>query len=180
MIRLTMFSGAQHTMSGRHKLYITLFGGSELYQPTFAKQMLQRKYGRRGRMSWLGLPKDVVFTLFGGTEIIRPALADEFVDLRVLLSAGLLSRAEWDEAVYRLAGGDTEDYLSFTLFGGLETKLADKEHERNRIEAHRQAGIISEQEADRLDEYVGRPVGAVAADIADMATLPNTGRAQTT
>lgn len=179
MIRIAIFGASEHLMGGPKKLYLTLFAGMELHRPTLAKRLLERKYSPRSHRGWFGLPKDVIFVACGGVDIREPSLADEFVDLRVLLSAGLLTREEWDEAVYRLAAGDHEDYISFAIFGAIEAQLASKEEERNRIEAHRQAGLLSEREADRIDSMVGRSVGQVATDIAEMATHPFARRSPT-
>lgn len=159
-------------MGSSRRIYLTLFAGMELHRPTLAKRLLERKYSPRAGRGWFGLSHDVILCAFGGVEIREPSLADEFVDLRVLLSAGLLTRDEWDEAVYRLAAGDHEDYVSFAIFGAIEAQLASKEEERNRIEAHRQAGLLSEREADRIDAMVGQSIGQVAGDVADMATQP--------
>lgn len=172
MIRIAIFGASEHLMGGPRRIYLTLFAGMDLHRPTLAKRLLERKYSPNSGGGWFGLPTDIVLCAFGGVDIREPSLADEFVDLRVLLSAGLLTRDEWDEAVYRLAAGDREGYASFAIFGAIEAQLATKEEERNRIEAHRQAGLLSEREADRIDAMVGQPIGQVASEIAEMAAHP--------
>lgn len=176
MFRIAIFGGAEHLMGGRKKVYLALFGGMDLYRPTLAKRLLERKYGAGGNRGFLGLSRDIVLVAFGGADVIHPTLADEFVDLRVLLSAGLVKREEWDEAVYRLASGDPEDYAAFAIFGGIGTRFASKKEERARIEAQYQAGLISEREADQLDSMAGRPLAGVATQLADMATRADAGQ----
>ena len=175
MFRIAIFGGADYLMGGRKKIYLALFGGMDLYRPTLAKRLLERKYGVADNRGIFGLPRDLVLVAFGGVDIHHATLADEFVDLRVLLSAGLLKREEWDEAVYRLASGDPDDYGAFCIFGGIEVHQASADKERERIEAHRQVGLISEQEADYLDAQAGRSLGNVAKELVDMATLPQVG-----
>jgi hypothetical protein len=94
MVQVTIFGGHDGRLRYDKWLYITLFGGCELVRPTVARQILMSRQAASPERPKQRKP--FFLTLFGGAEITSPTLAEEFIDLRELISSGLLTLSDWD------------------------------------------------------------------------------------
>ncbi len=141
MIHICIFSGHEGQLRPDKKFYLTIFGGCDLIRPTLARQVL----GHRRATAAIRRPRPRTFflTLFGGVDIIAPTLVEEFVDLRELLNNGVMTMAEYEQA---LADFDQIDLSvsSLTIFGGLdEYQLPSENKEIEGIALQRHLGNLS-------------------------------------
>lgn len=184
MLHFTIFGASKVNLHGGGQFILTLFGGTEVRKQTLAKRLLQQKHllnssqspanadqvrnvdkvlsflqgnypaGRRGaekrRTAFL-------LTIFGVVEIKPPTIAEEFMDMRELVSSGLISNAEWDQLVGQLYQVDELDSISsFTLFAGMGEERLDDEEELKKIHSAGELGLISKDEEIALRSVVGR------------------------
>lgn len=173
MVHFTMFGGSEVKMSRETRVIITIFGGTEIYKPTLARRLLREKHvanpgsagppgalaTMRHEMSAAQLRRNniVLFTLFGSAEIKPPSLAEEFMDMRELVSSGLITKDQWDQLLARIHDkGDMDGISSFTLFGGLNESPLSDEEEIKKIRSAQELGLINSNEEQALRSVVGR------------------------
>jgi len=154
MVHFCIFGGHEGLLSNEKKLYITIFGGCELKQPTLAKRIIER---RRLLAAGLSSSRQSFFiTMFGGTSIKVPTLAEEFLDLRDAIRSGLLTPDDLDSAMAQV-GNESMSYGSFTAFGGFETgDLPSEEEEVEGLAINRHLGHISDSAGRTLEFGVGQ------------------------
>lgn len=183
MVHFTIFGGSEVTLGSGGKCIVTLFGGTDVRKPTLAKRLMQEKHllsshqaapgkdlknvdkvlmflggnypagqpgSRRSRSNF-------ILTICGGVEIKPPSIAEEFMDMRELMSSGLISEAEWDQLVGRLYQmGEMDSISSFTLFGAMGEGSLSEEEEIKKIHSARELGLIDTEEERALRSVVGR------------------------
>ncbi len=154
MFHFCIFGGHEGQLVSEKKVYVTLFGGCELKQPTLAKRIIE---GRRLRSA--GMPsrnQSFFITLFGGTSIKLPTLSEEYMDLRDSIRAGLLTLEEWDAGIPEVANESTS-FGSFTAFGGFEAaELPSEQEEVEGLAIQRHLGHIPESAGKTLEFGVGQ------------------------
>lgn len=178
MIQATIFAGHEGQLRYERKLFITLFAGTELVRPTFARQVLAMKAMSQNGLNVpppppspmaalhggpnplplprLPLPRPYFFTMFGATEIKSPTLAAEFIDLRELSRSGALSRDDWERAMALIASCDTT-VGAFTLFGGFdENVLPEEDEEIDSLAVQCHLGTIEDGARRVLQSGIGR------------------------
>ena len=154
MMQVTIFSGHEGRLRFDKFLYLTLFGGSELVRPTVARQLLASRKNQ-GDGSAAGRTP-FFLTIFGAASIKSPTLVEEFVELREMLAAGLLSMDDWDRAMGDISGADG-NVASFTLFGGFdECELPTMDEEVDSLAVQRHLGSISEGAGQMLQYAIGQ------------------------
>jgi len=175
MVHFCIFGGHEGQLSGDKRVYITVFGGCELKQPTLAKRIMERR-----RSQAVGLPtsrNSFFITLFGGTSIKIPTLAEEFLDLRDALRSGLLTMEDWDSAMAQV-GTESLSLGSFTAFGGFGEELPSEEEEVEGLALNRHLGHISDSAGRTLEFGVGRSGSHRAAilrrALSDQGAIPAT------
>ena len=184
MFHFTIFGGSEVTLTGSRQLILTLFGGTEVRKPTLAKRLIQEKHaqwpgkpagqvaaddklhkvqnffdkldsgagGRPGQRS-----STFLLTIFGGVELKPPSIAEEFMDMRELVSSGMIEPREWDQLVGRMYQmGDLDSISSFTLFAGMGEAALSEEEEIKKIASATSMGLISGDEEQALRSVVGR------------------------
>ena len=184
MFHFTIFGGSEVSLTGSRQLILTLFGGTEVRKPTLAKRLMQEKQaqwpdkpagpvktddnlhkvrnffenldsgaaGPAGRRS-----STFLLTIFGGVEIKPPSIAEEFMDMRELVSSGLIEPREWDQLIGRMYQmGDLDSISSFTLFAGMGEASLSEEEEIKKIASATSMGLISRDEEQALRSVVGR------------------------
>lgn len=184
MFHFTIFGGSEVTLTGSRQLIFTLFGGTDVRKPTLAKRLMQEKHapwsaepagqvdaddklhkfknffekldsgagGRPGQRS-----STFLLTIFGSVELKPPSIAEEFMDMRELVSSGLIEPREWDQLVGRMYQmGDLDSISSFTLFGGMDEAALSEEEEIKKITSATSMGLISGDEEQALRSVVGR------------------------
>ena len=183
MFHFTIFGASEVTLSGQGQCIVTLFGGTEVRKPTLAKRLMQERHALSNRKSDpdynpnnvdkvlnvlqgntpTGLPRTekrhrtFLLTIFGAVELRPPSIAEEFMDMRELVSSGLIDVDEWDQLVGRLYQMDDLDSVSsFTLFGGMGEVAINQEEEITKIHSAVGLGLIAEDEARALRSVVGR------------------------
>lgn len=183
MVHFTIFGGSEVTLGLGGKLIVTLFGGTDVRKPTLAKRLMQEKHMLASAQP--GPDKDLknvdkvllflggnypagkpgparnrssfILTIFGGVEIKPPSIAEEFMDMRELMSSGLISESEWDQLVGRLYQmGEMDSVSSFTLFGGMGEGSLSEDEEIKKIHSARELGLIDTEEERALRSVVGR------------------------
>ena len=183
MFHFTIFGGSEVTLTGGSQFIFTLFGGTDVRRSTLAKRLVQEKhqlqanrppadYSRDGVDKVLNFMKGdpaygrpdghehrkcFLLTIFGGVEIHPPSIAEEFMDMRELVSSGLINADEWDQLVGRLYQMDDLDSVSsLTLFGGMGEVAIPQEEEIKKIHSAVGLGLIDEDEERALRSVVGR------------------------
>ena len=184
MFHFTIFGGSEVTLTGSRQLIFTLFGGTDVRKPTLAKRLMQEKHapwsaepagqvdtddklhkfknffekldsgagGRPGQRS-----STFLLTIFGAVELKPPSIAEEFMDMRELVSSGLIEPREWDQLVGRMYQmGDLDSISSFTLFAGMDEAALSEEEEIKKIASATSLGLISGDEEQALRSVVGR------------------------
>ncbi len=183
MFHFTIFGGSEVTLTGGSQFIFTLFGGTDVRRPTLAKRLVQEKHLLQanrppanyspdgvdkvlnfikgdptyGRPDAPNNGKCFLLTIFGGVEIFPPSIAEEFMDMRELISSGLLDPGEWDQLVGRLYQmGELDSISSFTLFGGMGEADVDEQEEIKKISSACGMGLINQEEEKALRSVVGR------------------------
>ena len=183
MFHFTIFGGSEVTLSGQGQCIVTLFGGTDVRKPTLAKRLMQERHALSSRKSDpdynpnnvdkvlnvlqgntpTGLPRTekrhrtFLLTIFGAVELRPPSIAEKFMDMRELVSSGLISADEWDQLVGRLYQIDDLDSVSsLTLFGGMGEAALNQEEEIKKIHSAVGLGLIDEDEERALRSVVGR------------------------
>jgi len=182
MFHFTIFGGSEVTLQGGGQVVFTMFGGTDIRKPTLAKRLMQEKerlqgaqgaqvnhpggvnrmrhlFGREPAETPAARPHrgSFVLTIFGAVELKPPSVAEEFMDMRELVSSGMLDAREWDELVGRLYQmGDLDSISSFTIFGGMGEEPLKQEEEVKKIRSASELGLISENEEKALRSVVGR------------------------
>lgn len=170
MIHVTIFGGHDGRLQPNKRFYLTLFAGCDLVRPTIARQLLAQRQGQRDHRPTNN--KAFFLTLFGGVDIKSPTLAEEFIDLREMISSGLLSMQDWDRSMAEL-GRDEDTIASFTMFGGLgECELPSEDEEIESLALQRHLGNISDSAGDVLRYGIGQHGGERTA-IVRRAILAN-------
>jgi len=157
MIHVTIFGGHDGRLQPNKRFYLTLFAGCDLVRPTIARQLLAQRQAQRDHRPTKN--KAFFLTLFGGVDIKSPTLAEEFMDLREMISSGLLAMEDWDRSMAEL--GRNEDMIaSFTMFGGLgECELPSEDEEIESLALQRHLGNISDSAGDVLQYGIGQHGG---------------------
>ena len=154
MIHFCIFGGHEGQLVSERKVYVTLFGGCELKQPTLAKRIVEKR-----RLDAAGQPhrrQNFFVTLFGGTSIKLPTLSEEYMDLRDSIRAGLLTLEEWDAAIPEV-GNESTSFGSFTAFGSFEaSELPSEQEEIEGLAIQRHLGNIPENAGKTLEFAVGQ------------------------
>jgi len=154
MVQVTIFGGHDGQLRGDKWFYLTLFGSCDLLRPTIARQLL----ANRGNEGQAVAPerKPYFLTLFGGVDIKSPTLCAEFIDLKEMLGAGLLTMTDWERAVTGL-GQEGSGVASFTIFGGFnETALPSENEEIESLASQRHLGNVSESAGQILQFGIGQ------------------------
>ena len=154
MIHVTIFGAHEGQLEPSKRFFLTLFGGCDLVRPTIARQLLaQLQAEQAGRVDG---PRPFFLTLFGGVEIKSPTLVEEFIDLREMISGGLLSMEDWDRFTAGL-GQRGGTIASFTMFGGFgENELPKEDEEVDGLAVQRHLGNIPEAAGQVLQYGIGR------------------------
>lgn len=154
MLQVTIFGGHDGQLRGDKLFYLTLFGGCDLIRPTIARQLLATR-GSAGQPT-APARRPFFLTIFGGVDIKSPTLSAEFIDLKEMLGAGLLTMADWERAVAGL-GQEESSVASFTIFGGFdETALPSENEEIESLAAQQHLGNISESAGKVLQFGIGQ------------------------
>ncbi len=183
MFHFTVCGGSEVTLTGGGQFIVTLFGGTDVRKPTLAKRLMREKHalvtqnpdpnykpnnldkilnhlqGNSPSGSPLANKRRSTFilTICGGVEIKPPSIAEEFMDMRELVSSGLIDPNEWDQLVGRLYQmGELDSISSFTLFGGMGEVALNEQEEIKKIHSASGLGLISEDEEKALRSVVGR------------------------
>ena len=184
MFHFTIFGGSEVTLTGSRQLILTLFGGTEVRKPTLAKRLMQEKqvqwptkpagqvktddnlhkvrdFFQNLESGAAGLPgrrsSTFLLTIFCGVELKPPSIAEEFMDMRELVSSGMIEPREWDQLVGRMYQmGDLDSISSFTLFAGMGEAALSEEEEIKKIASATSMGLISGDEEQALRSVVGR------------------------
>ena len=163
MVHVTIFGGHGGRLQGDKRVFITLFGGTELFRPTLARQLLAQKQAQKeGRLS---ARRPFLLTIFGGVEITYPTLAEEFLDLRELIASSLLSMSDWDRSMAMLAD-PSGSVASFTMFGACEeNNLPTEDLEVDSLAAQHHLGNISGTAVQALQFGIGQQGSERAAAV---------------
>lgn len=154
MIHVTIFSGHDGRLHPSKLFYLTIFGGCDLARPTAARQLLLQRQAKENPRFLSHKP--FFLTLFGSVDIIVPTLTEEFLDLREMISGGLLSMSDWDRSVALLGESDA-GISSFTIFGSInETKLPSENREVDSLAIQRHLGNIPDSSAQVLQYGIGQ------------------------
>ena len=154
MLKVTIFAGSEVRLRMDGTLYITVFGGCDATRPTLASQVATRRQQGESRLSVL--PRPFFFTVFGGVDIKSPTLAEEYLDLRDLLSSGVMAADQCERAIAELNHADSQT-SSFTLFGGFdECCVPSEDEEVEALALHRHLGNIPDAAAQVLQYGVGQ------------------------
>lgn len=152
MIQVTIFSGHDGRLRFDKFLYLTLFGACEMTRPTVARQLLASRKNKGDGSAVARMP--FFLTIFGAAFIKSPTLVEEFVELREMLAAGLLTMDDWDRAMGDMSDGSV---ASFTLFGGFdECELPSMDEEVDSLAVQRHLGAISESAGQMLQYAIGQ------------------------
>lgn len=154
MIHITIFSGYEGRLQPGKLFYLTLFAGCDLVRPTVARQLLlQQEAAKNPKFSF---HKPFFLTLFGGVDIKAPTLSEEFLDLREMTTAGLLSLDDWDRSIAILGRCDA-NISSFTIFGGIsENEIPSENDEVDSLAIQRHLGNIPDSAAQVLQYGIGQ------------------------
>lgn len=167
MLQVTLFGGHEGQLRFEKRVFLTIFGGCELYRPTVARQLLaarqrleaRREHGRgpaAGDDAGLVRHRPFFFTVFGGVEIKMPTLAAEFVDLREMIRSGLLSMEDWERYMAELVQADS-DVASFTMFGSfVDCQLPGEDEEVDSLAVQRHLGNLDESAMRVLQLGIGQ------------------------
>lgn len=153
MIHVTIFGGHEGHLQPEKRFYLTVFGGCELKRPTIARQLFaKRQTGRELHVE----NKPFFLTLFGSAGTKAPTLAEEFIDLREMISSGLLAPADWERSMVEL-GHSPGAVASFTIFGGFdECELPSETEEIDSLAVQRHLGNIPENAGQVLQYGIGQ------------------------
>jgi len=163
MVHVTIFGGHGGRLQSDKRVFITLFGGTELLRPTIARQLLAQKQTQQNPGDRPNRP--FFFTIFGGVEITYPTLAEEFLDLRELISSGMLSLSDWDRSMTLLTE-PAGSIASFTMFGACEeNNLPGEDAEVDSLAAQQHLGNISGSATQVLQYGIGQKGSERAATV---------------
>lgn len=155
MWQVCMFGGYEGQLLAERKVYLTIFGGSDLVRPTLARRIIHARQ-QRDRAGFQGR-WSVVVTIFGGTGIAWPTLAEEFIDFKSMIDARTLSLANWDRDMAELHRVEEVALTTFTLFGGLDDNaLPNENKEIDGLALQRHLGNIPESAGKILELAIGR------------------------
>lgn len=151
MFQFCMFGGHEGPLANEpRKIYVTLFGGSELRVGTLASQIAAARNGGFDRRYFF-------FTMFGGASLKLPTLADEYNDLLDALRTGVLNLDEWDRIAGHIAAYNRIYIGSFTLFGGFDgAELPGEDEEIDRLALCFQLGQINDAARKVLMSGIGQ------------------------
>jgi hypothetical protein len=151
MFQFCMFGGHDGSLADEpRKIYITLFGGSELRVGTLASQIAAARNGGYERRYFF-------FTMCGGTSLKLPTLSEEFNDLMDALRIGVLNLDEWDRIAGQIAAHNRIYIGSFTLFGGFDgAELPNEDVELDRLALSFQLGQINDAARKVLMSGIGQ------------------------
>jgi hypothetical protein len=153
MIHVTIFGGHEGHLQPDKRFYLTLFGGCELKRPTVARQLFARRQTGRNPHAE---NKPFFLTLFGTAGTKAPTLAEEFIDLREMISSGMLAPADWERSLLEL-GHTGGAIASLTIFGGFdECELPSENEEVESLAVHRHLGNIPEAAGEVLQYGIGQ------------------------
>lgn len=154
MIHFCIFGGHEGMINSDNRLYVTLFGGSELRVPTVARQIIEaRREGRTDKSSH----RCYFITIFGGTALRAPTLAEEYLELSEALRSGMITLQDWDLAVGRLGARESIRYGSFTFCGGFEgNELPSDDEELDGLALNQHLGQIPDSVGKLLMLGVGQ------------------------
>ncbi len=154
MIHFCMFGGHKGRINSGEMIYVTIFGGCELKQPTLAKRINEMR-----RRQSAGLPvrrRNFFINIFGGASITHPTLAEEYLDLQDALRAGAFTLDEWDVEVARL-GSESVSSGSFSFCGGFDSdSLPSEKDEIEGLALNRHLGHITTDAGRTLEFGVGQ------------------------
>jgi hypothetical protein len=163
MIHVTIFGGHGGRLQGDKRVFITLFGGTELFRPTIARQLLVQKQNQKD--GHVTPRRPFMLTIFGGVEITYPTLAEEFLDLRELVSSNLLAMSDWDRSM-ALLSDPSGSVASFTMFGACEeNNLPTEDAEVDSLASQHHLGNISSSAAQVLQFGIGQKGSERAAAV---------------
>jgi hypothetical protein len=152
MIQFCIFGGQTSELGDRSKVYVTIFGVTEVRRLTLAKQLMQRQ-----RAVLEQVARHYFVTLFGGAGLKLPTLAEEYLDLREALRSGALRIDEWDRGAADLTRDSRRWISSFTMFGAFDDAEAPSEEEElDRLALYGQMGSITPAVADLLSVAAGQ------------------------
>lgn len=154
MIHATIFAGHEARLQPGRRFFLTLFGACQLAWPTVARQLLAQRQAERDHRPPDGKP--FFLTIFGGAGIKSPTLAEEFIDLRELISGGMLATEDWERSLVQLGhtGGAA---ASFTIFGAFdECELPSEDEEVDSLAVQRHLGNIPESAGQVLQYGIGQ------------------------
>jgi hypothetical protein len=158
MLQVSVFGSYEGRLRAEKKLYFTMFGGSDLMRPSLARRIERARRLRGGSQD--RPHRCVVVTLFGATEIKSPTLAEEYLDLKAMMDAGLISLGGWDRDVSDVQAFEETTISGITLFGGFdEDSLPEEDTEVDALATHRHLGNISEAAGKILELGIGQTGG---------------------
>ncbi len=154
MVHFCIFGGQGGTLDSGRKVYLTIFGGSEIRRPPLAGKLAERGHdnnesGARAQCFF--------FTMFGATNIRWPTLAEEFIALRDALHGHSLTWEKWDRATRSNSGLYQPTSASLTIFGGFDPdELPSEDDELEALSLHRHNGSIPENAIEQLMLAIGQ------------------------
>ena len=165
MLHFCVFGGQGGEIEpGRH-IYVTLFGGSELKRPTFAKLV------RAKTDAGIDATKSGAFflTLFGGMEVKSPTLAEEFSELDASIRSGVINTTELERSI--VPDRSSLSTSKITIFGACETaNIPSEDEELDALAVLRHSGTVDAPTQDTLMLGIGR-TGAERLGVVRQAVL---------
>jgi len=154
MIHFCMFGGHKGRISSGEMIYVSIFGGCELKQPTLARRIAETR-----RRQSAGSPvrrRNFFINIFGGASITHPTLAEEYLDLQDALRSGIFTLSEWDMEVAQLCS-ESVTCGSFSFCGGFDgDRLPSDQEEIEGLALNRHLGHITSDAGKALECGIGQ------------------------
>ncbi|MGE3181327.1 MAG: hypothetical protein AB7N71_06835 [Phycisphaerae bacterium] len=165
MLHFCVFGGQGGEIEpGRH-VYLTIFGGSELKRPTFAK-LVRATQGSDGRTMKSGA---FFLTLFGAMEVKSPTLAEEFSELDASIRSGLVTTTELERSI--VPDRSSLNTAKITICGACSTaEIPSEDEELDALAVLRHSGTVDGPTQDTLMLGIGR-TGAERLGVVRQAVL---------